>query len=144
MRRNLLFVFLFFSVWNLFAQKIDGPANVRNKPGGMGAEVGATTSIFPFDEKSANYLKATARETIADWARDIAPYLAADAEVIASPKIYYDRVIEINLSELEPYINGPFTPDAAYPVSEFGRAVKEKGYPQKMEAGLIGSCREQK
>jgi len=113
-----------------------GKATICN----MGAEVGATTSIFPFDEKSANYLKATARETIADWARDIAPYLAADAEVIASPKIYYDRVIEINLSELEPYINGPFTPDAAYPVSEFGRAVKEKGYPQKMEAGLIGSC----
>lgn len=106
----------------------------------MGAEVGATTSIFPFDEKSAAYLKATGREEIAALAMQQIENLQADAEVIAHPEKYYDQVIEINLSELEPYVNGPFTPDAAYPLSEFAQIVKEKGYPQKMEAGLIGSC----
>ncbi len=106
----------------------------------MGAEVGATTSIFPFDEKSAAYLKATGREVIAKLALDNIEHLQADAEVIANPEKYYDRIIEINLSELEPYINGPFTPDAAYPLSEFAKIVKEKKYPRKMEAGLIGSC----
>ena len=106
----------------------------------MGAEVGATTSIFPFDEKSAEYLKATGRSVIAELALQNAAHLQADAEVIANPEQYYDRLIEINLSELEPYINGPFTPDLAYPISEFAKAVKEKGYPQVMEVGLIGSC----
>jgi len=106
----------------------------------MGAEVGATTSIFPFDEKSAAYLKATGREEIAALALENTDYLKADAEVTANPEQYYDRLIEINLSELEPYVNGPFTPDAAYPLSEFAKIVKEKAYPQKMEAGLIGSC----
>lgn len=106
----------------------------------MGAEVGATTSIFPFDEKSAAYLKATGREEIAALAMENIDYLQADAEVIANPEQYYDRLIEINLSELEPYVNGPFTPDAAYPLSDFAKIVKEKGYPQQMEAGLIGSC----
>ncbi len=106
----------------------------------MGAEVGATTSIFPFDEKSAAYLKATGREEIAALALEKIDYLQADAEVTANPKQYYDRLIEINLSELEPYVNGPFTPDAAYPLSEFAKIVKEKAYPQQMEAGLIGSC----
>jgi len=106
----------------------------------MGAEVGATTSIFPFDEKSAEYLKATGRSVIAELALQNAAHLQADAEVIANPELYYDRLIEINLSELEPYINGPFTPDLAYPISEFAKAVKEKGYPQVMEVGLIGSC----
>lgn len=106
----------------------------------MGAEVGATTSIFPFDKKSAEYLKATGREEVATLAMENIAYLQPDPEVVANPEKYYDRLIEINLSELEPYINGPFTPDAAYPVSEFARVVKEKGYPQKMEAGLIGSC----
>lgn len=106
----------------------------------MGAEVGATTSIFPFDEKSAAYLKATGREEIAMLALQNINYLQADAEVTANPEQYYDRLIEINLSELEPYVNGPFTPDAAYPLSEFAKIVKEKGYPQQMEAGLIGSC----
>lgn len=106
----------------------------------MGAEVGATTSIFPFDEKSAAYLKATGREEIAALAMQNIDYLQADAGVIENPGKYYDRLIEINLSELEPYVNGPFTPDAAYPLSEFARTVKEKGYPQLMEAGLIGSC----
>ncbi len=106
----------------------------------MGAEVGATTSIFPFDEKSAAYLKATGREEVAALALENTDYLKADAEVTANPEQYYDRLIEINLSELEPYVNGPFTPDAAYPLSEFAKIVKEKAYPQKMEAGLIGSC----
>lgn len=106
----------------------------------MGAEVGATTSIFPFDTKSAEYLTATGRATIAELAQQNAEHLQADAEVLAQPDLYYDRLIEINLSELEPYINGPFTPDLAYPISEFAKAVKEKGYPRKMEVGLIGSC----
>ena len=106
----------------------------------MGAEVGATTSVFPFDAKSADYLKATGRNSVAELALKNAAHLQADAEVIANPEQYYDRLIEINLSELEPYINGPFTPDLAYPISEFAKAVREKGYPQKMEVGLIGSC----
>lgn len=106
----------------------------------MGAEVGATTSIFPFDEKSAAYLKATGREEIATLANGIIAHLQPDAEVAANPGLYYDRLIEINLDELEPYVNGPFTPDLAWPLSEFAGAVKEKNYPQKLEAGLIGSC----
>lgn len=106
----------------------------------MGAEVGATTSIFPFDSKSAAYLNATGRAEIAALAEKNKTHLQADAEVLANPEKYYDRLIEINLSELEPFVNGPFTPDAAYPVSEFAKIVKEKGFPQKMEVGLIGSC----
>ncbi|HLP06283.1 MAG TPA: aconitate hydratase [Paludibacter sp.] len=106
----------------------------------MGAEVGATTSLFPFDSKSAEYLVATNRAAIADAAEKIREHLQPDPEVAAHPEDYYDRVIEINLSELEPYINGPFTPDAAYPISEFGKVVVEKKYPQQMEVGLIGSC----
>lgn len=106
----------------------------------MGAEVGATTSIFPFDEKSAAYLKATGREEIAILANGIIAHLQPDAEVAANPEHYYDRLIEINLDELEPYVNGPFTPDLAWSLSEFAGAVKEKNYPQKLEAGLIGSC----
>ena len=106
----------------------------------MGAEVGATTSFFPFDEKSAAYLEATGRASIAKLALQNIEHLQADAEVIANPEKYYDRIIEIDLSTLEPYVNGPFTPDLAYPISEFAQIVKEKGYPQKMEAGLIGSC----
>ena len=106
----------------------------------MGAEVGATTSIFPFDEKSANYLEGTGRKEVADEARKIIEYLQPDPETGANPENYYDRVIEINLSELEPHINGPFTPDAAYTLTDFAKVVKEKGYPQQMEVGLIGSC----
>ncbi|HJV77051.1 MAG TPA: aconitate hydratase [Paludibacter sp.] len=106
----------------------------------MGAEVGATTSLFPFDEKSAAYLEATGRASVAKAANAIIECLQPDPEVVAKPEDYYDQIIEINLSELEPYINGPFTPDAAYPLSEFAKAVKEKNYPQKMEVGLIGSC----
>ena len=106
----------------------------------MGAEVGATTSVFPFDKKSAEYLDATGRADIAKLAMQNIEHLQPDAEVLANPEKYYDRLIEIDLDKLEPYINGPFTPDAAYTLSEFAQAVKEKGYPQKMEAGLIGSC----
>jgi aconitate hydratase len=106
----------------------------------MGAEVGATTSIFPFDEKSATYLEGTGRKEVADAARKIIACLQADPETAENPEIYYDQVIEINLSELEPHINGPFTPDAAFPISAFAKEVKEKGYPRKMEVGLIGSC----
>jgi len=106
----------------------------------MGAEAGATTSIFPFDEKTIDYLKATGREEIAGWAQKIASYLQADSEVMKNPEKYYDQVIEIDLSTLEPYINGPFTPDAATPLSEFAAKVKANDYPQRMEVGLIGSC----
>ncbi len=106
----------------------------------MGAEVGATTSIFPFDVKSADYLKATGRTEIAEIAMQKLAALQPDDEVVANPEKYYDRVIEINLDELEPYINGPYTPDAAYPLTEFAKVVEEKGYPREMEVGLIGSC----
>ena len=106
----------------------------------MGAEVGATTSVFPFDEKTAQYLSGTGREEVANEARKIISYLQADPETALNPQNFYDQLIEINLSELEPHVNGPFTPDAAYPISEFAKAVKENKYPQKMEVGLIGSC----
>lgn len=106
----------------------------------MGAEVGATTSIFPFDEKSAHYLESTGRKDVADEARKIMDHLQPDPEVIANPEEYYDQLIEIDLSELEPHINGPFTPDAAYTISDFADAVKEHNFPRKMEVGLIGSC----
>lgn len=113
-----------------------GKATICN----MGAEVGATTSLFPYDERMAVYLKATGREEVAVMADSVAADLRADDEVMARPEDFYDRVIEINLSELEPYINGPFTPDAATPISEFAEKVVTNGYPRKMEVGLIGSC----
>ncbi|MGC3977696.1 MAG: aconitate hydratase [Paludibacteraceae bacterium] len=113
-----------------------GKATICN----MGAEVGATTSVFPFDMKSADYLAATGRAEVAEQALKVIKYLQPDEEVVENPEKYYDRLIEINLSELEPYINGPFTPDAAYPISEFSKVVHDKGFPQHMEVGLIGSC----
>lgn len=113
-----------------------GKATICN----MGAEVGATTSLFPFDTNMAEYLRMTGREEVACLAEAIAPYLQADEEVTACPEEYYDRVITIDLSTLEPYINGPFTPDAACPVSEFAAKVKANDYPRQMEVGLIGSC----
>lgn len=113
-----------------------GKATICN----MGAEVGATTSLFPYDESMAVYLRATGRDVVARMADGVKGDLRADAEVTANPEQYYDRVINIDLSTLEPYINGPFTPDAACPISEFARKVKENGYPQRMEVGLIGSC----
>ena len=106
----------------------------------MGAEVGATTSIFPFDGNMAEYLRQTRRKEVAEMAEKISPYLQPDWAVVETPQQYYDHVIEIDLSALEPHINGPFTPDAATPISEFAAKVKENDYPRKMEVGLIGSC----
>ena len=113
-----------------------GKATICN----MGAEVGATTSLFPYDDRMATYLKATGREEVAEMADSVAGDRRADADIMIAPEKYYDRVIEIDLSRLEPYINGPFTPDAATPISEFAEKVLVNGYPRKMEVGLIGSC----
>lgn len=106
----------------------------------MGAEIGATTSIFGYDRKMSEYLRATGRTEVAEMADQIIEHLRSDPEVYENPGNYYDQLIEINLSELEPYINGPYTPDAAYPISEFVKIVKEREYPEKLEVGLIGSC----
>lgn len=106
----------------------------------MGAEIGATTSVFAYDEKMDAYLKRTEREDVAELAEKLKDNLRSDKEVYDNPEKYYDQVIEINLSELEPHLNGPFTPDLAWPVSKMKEAVKEKGYPDKISVALIGSC----
>ncbi|GAB3868671.1 aconitate hydratase [Hymenobacter segetis] len=106
----------------------------------MGAEIGATTSVFSYDEKMGDYLRGTGRAEIADAAAAVRQHLRADDEVYTQPEKYYDQLIEIDLNTLEPYVNGPFTPDAAWPISEFAAAVKEHGWPEKLEVGLIGSC----
>lgn len=106
----------------------------------MGAEIGATTSTFGYDESMSRYLKATGRTDVADLADQVAAHLTGDAECYAHPEKYFDQVIEIDLSTLEPHINGPYTPDLAWPISKFKEAVKENNYPQKLEVGLIGSC----
>lgn len=106
----------------------------------MGAEIGATCSVFAYDEKMSAYLKGTSRAEIATLADGIKEHLRPDAEVYANPAKYYDQVIEIDLNELEPYVNGPFTPDLAWPISKFGQAVKENNWPEKLEVALIGSC----
>ncbi len=106
----------------------------------MGAEIGATSSLFGFDKKMEEFLRGTGRDDVADEALKIAGYLTADPEVYQNPEPYFDELIEINLSELEPHINGPFTPDKAWPLSRFADAVRENDYPQKLEVGLIGSC----
>ncbi|HSF56202.1 MAG TPA: aconitate hydratase [Algoriphagus sp.] len=106
----------------------------------MGAEIGATTSIFGYDQKSAAYFQGTGRADVAAMADAIAEHLTGDPEVYANPETYFDQVIEINLSELEPHVNGPFTPDLAWPISKFAAAVKENGWPAKLDVGLIGSC----
>lgn len=106
----------------------------------MGAEIGATTSTFGFDEKMYDYLVATGRREVADLAKNIAEYLTGDKEVYDNPEKYFDELIEINLTELEPHLNGPFTPDLATPISKMKEAVKENGWPEKMDVGLIGSC----
>ncbi len=106
----------------------------------MGAEIGATTSIFGYDEKAGAYLRGTKREDIAGLADAIQHHLTGDDEVYANPEQYFDQVIEINLSDLEPHVNGPFTPDLAWPISKFATAVKENGWPETLEVGLIGSC----
>ncbi|HNU89032.1 MAG TPA: aconitate hydratase [Ferruginibacter sp.] len=106
----------------------------------MGAEIGATTSTFGYDESMSRYLKATGREEIAVAADAIKEHLTADAEVYADPEKYFDQVIEINLSELEPHLNGPFTPDLATPISKMKEEAVKNGWPTKIEVGLIGSC----
>lgn len=106
----------------------------------MGAEVGATTSIFPFDNNIKEYLINTGREEVAKLSEENSNNLKADEEVYKNPSKFYDKIIEINLSELEPYINGPFTPDSASKISDFAKKVEENKYPEKMEVGLIGSC----
>lgn len=106
----------------------------------MGAEIGATTSTFGYDESMRRYLSATGRQDVVDAADNVASYLTADPEVYANPETYFDQVIEINLSELEPHINGPFTPDRGTPVSKMKEEAAANGWPLKVEWGLIGSC----
>lgn len=106
----------------------------------MGAEIGATTSIFAYDDRMAAYLRATSRTDIADAAEGVKQHLRSDDEVYADPATYYDQLIEIDLNTLEPHINGPFTPDLAWPLSNFAKAVRENNWPEKLEVGLIGSC----
>lgn len=106
----------------------------------MGAEIGATCSLFAYDSKMADYLKGTSRAEVATLADGVREHLRPDEEVYADPSKYYDQVIEINLDELEPHVNGPFTPDLAWPISKFAQAVKENNWPEKLEVALIGSC----
>ena len=106
----------------------------------MGAEVGATTSTFGYDESMERYLRSTDRSDIADAANEVKEYLTADPEVYESPEKYFDQVIEINLSELMPHVNGPFSPDIATPINEMSAKSKENDWPIKVEWGLIGSC----
>jgi aconitate hydratase len=106
----------------------------------MGAEIGATTSTFGYDDSMERYLRATGREAIADAANGVREHLNADPEVYANPSAYFDEVIEINLSELEPHLNGPFTPDLATPISKMKETAAANGWPTKVEVGLIGSC----
>jgi len=106
----------------------------------MGAEIGATTSTFGYDASMERYLRATGRAEVADLANGIKEHLTADADCYANPEKYFDQVIEINLSELEPYINGPFTPDLATPVSKMKEVAAANGWPLNIEVGLIGSC----
>ncbi|MEJ7736713.1 MAG: aconitate hydratase [Chitinophagaceae bacterium] len=113
-----------------------GKATICN----MGAEVGATCSLFGYDQKMADYLKITGREEIAALADGIKEHLRPDTEVYENPADYYDQLVEINLDELEPHVNGPFTPDLAWPISKFAQAVVANEWPQKLEVALIGSC----
>jgi aconitate hydratase len=113
-----------------------GKATICN----MGAEIGATTSIFAYDDAMARYLKATGREAVADAANAVAHHLRADDEVLADPAAYFDQVIEIDLSTLEPLINGPHTPDRARRVSELGAEARAEGWPTQISAALVGSC----
>lgn len=106
----------------------------------MGAEIGATTSTFGYDESMERYLRSTSRADVADAANAVKAHLTADPEVYADPAKYFDQVIEINLSELEPHLNGPFTPDLATPISKMKEVAEKNGWPLKVEAGLIGSC----
>lgn len=113
-----------------------GKATITN----MGAEIGATTSVFPFDERSAAYLRASGREELASLAEKQAPFLQADPEVLADPGRFYDRIIEINLSQLEPHLTGPFTPDLTRPLSRMKKDAEKEGYPVNLSSAIIGSC----
>ncbi len=106
----------------------------------MGAEIGATTSTFGYDDSMERYLRATGRSEVADLANGIREHLTGDSEVYANPGKYFDEVIEINLDELEPYINGPFSPDLATPISKMKETAAANGWPMRVEVGLIGSC----
>jgi aconitate hydratase len=106
----------------------------------MGAEIGATTSTFGYDDSMERYLRSTGRADVADLANGIREHLTADADVYANPEKYFDEVIEINLNELEPHLNGPFTPDLATPISKMKEVAAANGWPTKVEVGLIGSC----
>lgn len=108
--------------------------------GNMGAEIGATTSIFGYDDKMADYLNITGRKEVAEMADKVRKHLRADDEVYASPEKYYNQVIEIDLSTLEPHVNGPFTPDLAWPISKLGEAARTNDWPSEIEVALIGSC----
>jgi aconitate hydratase len=113
-----------------------GKATVCN----MGAEIGATCSLFTYDEKMSVYLKATGREEVAKLADSVREHLRPDEEVYHDPAAYYDQLLELDLSTLEPYINGPFTPDLATPISKMAEAVKTNEWPARLEVALIGSC----
>lgn len=113
-----------------------GKATICN----MGAEIGATTSVFPFDEKMSSYLRITKRADVAALAEGLADELCADKEVLEHPEKYYEQIVEINLDELEPHLNGPFTPDKAWPISKMKEAVKKENYPDNISVALIGSC----
>lgn len=106
----------------------------------MGAEIGATTSTFGYDASMSRYLRATERADVAELCDGVAAHLTGDPDCYANPEKYFDRVIEIDLSTLEPHVNGPYTPDLAWPISKFAQAVKDNDYPAKLEVGLIGSC----
>ena len=106
----------------------------------MGAEIGATCSLFAYDEKMGAYLKATGRKEVADAADLVREHLRPDDDVYANPKKYYDQLLELDLNTLEPYLNGPFTPDLATPISKLKEVVEKNGWPEKIEVALIGSC----
>ncbi len=106
----------------------------------MGAEIGATTSTFGYDDSMGRFLRATGRAEVADMADEMGEYLTGDETAYANPEKYFDQVIEIDLSTLEPHINGPYTPDLAWPISKFAQAAKDNDYPLELEVGLIGSC----
>lgn len=106
----------------------------------MGAEIGATCSLFAYDEKMADYLRATSRAEVAELANGVREHLRPDEAVYANPEKYYDQLIEIDLNTLEPHVNGPFTPDLAWPISKFAEAVKANNWPERLEVALIGSC----
>jgi aconitate hydratase len=113
-----------------------GKATICN----MGAEIGATCSLFAYDDRMSAYLKVTERAAVAELADAVREHLRPDEEIYNNPEQYYDQLVEINLNELEPHVNGPFTPDLATPISQMAAAVKEHGWPDTIEVALIGSC----